>query len=599
MRGFSVKNIELFQAGTRKGREYTEQDIDDIIRNFRQFSSGPKAIFIPAGKIGHEEGQEFTGVPRIGNVTDVWKAIVPCKWCDHSGQMEIYGRKQPCPCCYGRGKRVVLAGDVQGVPKKIAHCIEKGLYDDVSAEIYDENAPPEGVPAKGKMLRAVSFQGGELAQVKSLDNYLEATDYSEFGEVTSNIQLYRTVRITKNKGFHRVFSEVHPMPLKEGSSRAVVGQNIKTEMEHGKPQKQAVAIALDKAGLSNKHAEDAMGRDELIKQLVDCGVSAQDVESLDDNTLQLVARIVGQLKGGGGEPEGDEVAMAHQYASGKMSEVDPIGGGNVDPIPTEQIASMEKLAEHCARMREYGHKRFGGKFAEVLDNQTVSGITHEREIPKVGDEYNATKGLDTKETAVGDHLAQHSEATKFSEAVRREVSRVLRPMINEVKASKKFVNDFVEETRRETIQKFAENAVRTGHLDPSELDRPGGRPNIVDILMRCDATTPIHTFAERGKVVNMSELDVQKALIMARRPRSNAEKVRAGENGKMPDPGAVTDDEKMELTSMFQRFSEAFSRQPRADGKKMTADDLITTYAEAKKRSPHLTPRTMYPELAA
>ena len=42
------------------------------------------------------------------------------------------------------------------------------------------------------------------------------------------------------------------MPLKSGSSKAVVAANIKTEMKAGKPQKQAVAIALSKAGKSNK-----------------------------------------------------------------------------------------------------------------------------------------------------------------------------------------------------------------------------------------------------------------------------------------------------------------------------------------------------------
>lgn len=42
------------------------------------------------------------------------------------------------------------------------------------------------------------------------------------------------------------------MPLNKSKTKEAVAQNIRTEMAAGKPQKQAVAIALSVAGKSNK-----------------------------------------------------------------------------------------------------------------------------------------------------------------------------------------------------------------------------------------------------------------------------------------------------------------------------------------------------------
>ena len=52
------------------------------------------------------------------------------------------------------------------------------------------------------------------------------------------------------------------MPLKPGKSKKTISKNIKTEMESGAPQDQAIAIAMSKAGKSKNKAKKKAKKDE-------------------------------------------------------------------------------------------------------------------------------------------------------------------------------------------------------------------------------------------------------------------------------------------------------------------------------------------------
>lgn len=176
-----LRGVEAFSVGKKRGREYTKQDLEDIVENFGKFGKGQRPGFDVPAVYGHEETpekqirfMEDTGIPAKGWVEDARTD----------------------------GKKLYL--DLRASPE-LAKAVRDGHYGTVSIEIYDK--PPEGLPgAKGKMMRRLAVLGGEIPQDKNLRRMPMPEKYAE--------RVTRLRDWIEHNGYVTCFSEV-AMPSHE------------------------------------------------------------------------------------------------------------------------------------------------------------------------------------------------------------------------------------------------------------------------------------------------------------------------------------------------------------------------------------------------
>lgn len=135
----SIEGVEVFAVGTWNGDEYTESDLDEMVKAFEE----NKETLKPFLKLGHDDGQKLVqsdGFPAAGWVSNLKRV----------------GEK--------------LVADFENIPSKIYELIERGAYKKVSSEIYWNIKLKDKV--YNKFLSAVSLLGADLPAVSSLSDIL-------------------------------------------------------------------------------------------------------------------------------------------------------------------------------------------------------------------------------------------------------------------------------------------------------------------------------------------------------------------------------------------------------------------------------------------
>ncbi|MDE2102511.1 MAG: hypothetical protein KGL39_35015 [Patescibacteria group bacterium] len=144
------------------------------------------------------------------------------------------------------------------------------------------------------------------------------------------------------------------MPLESGKSRETVSRNIETEMKAGKPQKQAVAIALNKA------------RGDSPKMDALCDAAAEFSKRVDGIAARMdgLARVDAKPKPNYSTAEGQKRLMAASMglpedtylsrpipktAPGKDYGADPLGNGKFRMVPSGDIVDFEERNRRLKR----------------------------------------------------------------------------------------------------------------------------------------------------------------------------------------------------------------------------------------------------------
>lgn len=130
-----IKDVEIFESGTYRGKTYTDGHLDEMVNNFNgKIKTELNETHEPPLVIGHDgkQSEVISGTPSVGRVAS----------------LKRIGKK--------------LIADFVNVPNEVIEAIKNKAYTKRSASIYFD------YKGLGHALRHVALLGGELPELKTL-----------------------------------------------------------------------------------------------------------------------------------------------------------------------------------------------------------------------------------------------------------------------------------------------------------------------------------------------------------------------------------------------------------------------------------------------
>jgi hypothetical protein len=373
-------------------------------------------------------------------------------------------------------------------------------------------------------LRRVALLGGDIPQVKSLDDIPEPEPHHErFVPYTPVVLKFHQVKRRPAAGTYWVFSEVVPMD-----------------------------------------------REEILKRLAQHGCDLEAIKGADDATLAEMLRVCEAKddQAGGGEEEFDDGEL--------LDDVVPNDGRtNMDDKeePMPERAEGEKMMAYAERVKKWADMVMRNGATGYMDDVTGEGtLTQQQGNDSEGPPIpNAEGAAMPKKTTVTHQysertrqLAREAAEAKTRQMIRQEIRAALKGGADRSIAElQKFREETIAAEKKRAVEAFCEAQHTAGKLTPAEYKpvKAGGPDgSVYRRLLRADSRTGVTKFREKtGKVVEFTELDEQMREIESR-PSKFSEHFkdpvrRAGANGKAADAKA---ERKEWAEGTFEKFSESF-----------------------------------------